>query len=196
MVRALHLLWKISWVYVIESRLCEHSNVVKFEKRAAKTPQHGHRYGNIFMLYDTINTYKCFFCYNWHELCSSNKLLNFSIICCFLVKYAINYQTWMSSYPTTCYADLKWAVPSDSGAETSSYWVMPSYTAISNFSIFWGRAQAGLIHFPISVAMISMMFHRLMWTNFVYYILDICLYLSLYVNLTSHFSNFADFRQL
>ena len=33
-----------------------------------------------------------------------------------------------------------------------------------------------------------MMFHRLMWTNFVYYILDIRLYLSLSVNLTSHFS--------
>ena len=41
-----------------------------------------------------------------------------------------------------------------------------------------------------------MMFHRLMWTNFVYYILDIRLYLSLSVNLTLHFSNFADFRQL
>ena len=41
-----------------------------------------------------------------------------------------------------------------------------------------------------------MMFHRLMWTNFVYYILEIRLYLSLSVNLTSHFSNFADFRQL
>ena len=39
-----------------------------------------------------------------------------------------------------------------------------------------------------------MMFHRLMWTNFVYYILDIRLYLSLSVNLTSNFSNFADFR--
>ena len=40
--------------------------------------------------------------------------------------------------------------------------------------------------------MFSIMFHRLMWTNFVYYILDIRLYLSLSVNLTSHFSNFAD----
>ena len=136
-----------------------------------------------------------FFCYNWHELCSSMKF-NFSIICCFLVKYAIKYQTWMSSYSTPCYADLQRAMPSDSGAGTSSYWVMPSYTAISNFSIFWGRAQAGLIYFPISVAMFSMMFHRLMWTNFVYYILDIRLYLSLSVNLTSHFSNFADLRQL
>ena len=159
-------------------------------------PQHEHRYGNILMLYDTINTYKCFFCYNWHELCSSNKLLDFSIICCFLVKYAIKYQTWMSSYPTPCYADMQRAVPSDSGAATSSYWVMPSYTAISNFSIFWGRTWAELIYFPISVAMFFMMFRRLMWTNFVYYILDIRLYLSLSVNLTSHISNFADFRQL
>ena len=135
----LHLLCKISWVYVIASCLCEHSNVVNFEKRAAKTPQHGHRYGNILMLYDTITTHRCFFCYNWHELCSSNKLLYFSIMHCFLVKYAIKYQPWMSSYPTSCYADMQRAAPSDSGARTSSYWVMPSYTAISNFSKFWGR---------------------------------------------------------
>ena len=40
------------------------------------------------------------------------------------------------------------------------------------------------------------MFHRLMWTNFVYYILAIPLFLSLSVNLTSRFSNFADFTQL
>ena len=89
----LHLLLKISWVYIIKSRLCEHSSIVRFEKRAAKTPQHGLRYGNILMLYVIINTYEWFFCYNWHELCSSNKLLDFSIIFCFLVKYAI----WISN---------------------------------------------------------------------------------------------------
>ena len=37
--------------------------------------------------------------------------------------------------------------------------------------------------------MFSMMFHRLMWTSFVYYILASRLFLSLSVNLTSHFSN-------
>ena len=41
-----------------------------------------------------------------------------------------------------------------------------------------------------------MIFHRLMWTNFVYYFLAIRLFLSSSVNLTSHFSNFAEFRQL
>ena len=41
-----------------------------------------------------------------------------------------------------------------------------------------------------------MMFYRLMWTHFVYYILVIRLFLSSSMNLTSHFSNFADFRQL
>ena len=48
----LHSLWKISWVYVTASRLCEHSNLVRFEKRAAKASQLGFRYGNILMLYD------------------------------------------------------------------------------------------------------------------------------------------------
>ena len=83
----LHSLWKISWVYVIASRLCEHSNVVRFEKLAAKTLQQV--YGDIGMLYDIITTYERFFCYTWHELCSNNKLLDFSSIYYFLVKYAI-----------------------------------------------------------------------------------------------------------
>ena len=102
----------------------------------------------------------------------------------------------MSSYPIPFFADMQRAVPADSGAGTSSYLVMSSNTAISSFSIFWNRAWAELIYFPISVAMFSMMFCRLMWTNFVYYILAIRLVLSLSVNLTSHFSNFIDFRQL
>ena len=76
-------------VYVIAARLCEHSNLVMFEKRAAKTLQHGYRYGDILMLYDTITTSEWFFCYNWHEICSSNKLLDFSSIYYFLFKYAI-----------------------------------------------------------------------------------------------------------
>ena len=44
--------------------------------------------------------------------------------------------------------------------------------------------------------MFSTMFHLLMWTNLFYYTLDIRFDLSLFVNLTSHFSNFANFRQL
>ena len=48
---------KISRVYVIASRLCEHFNVVKFEKRPSKTLQHGDKYGDIPMLYGMINTY-------------------------------------------------------------------------------------------------------------------------------------------
>ena len=75
--------------HVIGSRLCERSKLARFEKRAAKTPQRGLRYGKILMLCDIINTYEWFFYYNWHELCSSNKLLDFSSIYCFLVKYAI-----------------------------------------------------------------------------------------------------------
>ena len=84
----LHSLWKISWMYAITVRLCEHSNLVRFEKRAAKTLQHGYRYGDILMLYDIITTYEWFFCFDWHELCSSNKLLDFPSIHYFLVKYA------------------------------------------------------------------------------------------------------------
>ena len=90
----LHLLWKISCVYVIAARLCEHLNLVKFEKRAAKTLQHGYGCGNnILILYDIIITYGGFFCYSWHEWRSCSKLLDFSSIYYFLVKYAF----WISN---------------------------------------------------------------------------------------------------
>ena len=80
----LHLLWKISRVFVIASRLCEHSNIVRFEKRAAETLQHGHIYGDSLMLYGMINTYQWFPCYDWNELCFSNKSIDFSSMYCFL----------------------------------------------------------------------------------------------------------------
>ena len=126
----LHLSWKTSWVYVTASCLCEHSNSVRFEKRAAKMPQHGLRYGNM------INTYEWFFCFSWHEFCSCNKLSDFSFIYCFLVKYAIYISNMNKLLP---HYFLCWYATSSAGelrAGTSSYWVMPSNTAISNFSIF------------------------------------------------------------
>ena len=55
----LHWLWKISWVYVIAARLCEHSNLARFEKCVGKTLQHGYIYGDILMLNDVIITYWC-----------------------------------------------------------------------------------------------------------------------------------------
>ena len=76
----LHLLWKISWVYLIVSCLCEHSNLVRVEKRAAKTLQHEHRYIDIPPLYDIINIYDWCFYYNWHKLYSIDKFLDFSSI--------------------------------------------------------------------------------------------------------------------
>ena len=63
------------------------------------------------------------------------------------------------------------AVPADSGAKTSLYWAMPSNTAIWISWIFRDRAKAELIYFLIYVLMFSIMFQRLMWTNFFYYIL-------------------------
>ena len=85
----LHLLWKILWVYVIAPRRCEHSTLVRFEKRVAKSLPQGYRYGDSLMLYDIINTYEWFFCYNWHKLYSSSKFSDFSNIYHFLIKYAI-----------------------------------------------------------------------------------------------------------
>ena len=137
----LHLLWKISWVYVTASRLCEHSNLVRFEKRAAKTPQHGLRYGNILMFYDIINTFEWFV----SAIIDTNVVpvtnyQTFPSCTVFLSNTLLKYQTWISPYPIPFFADMQRAVPVDSGAGTSSYWVMSSYTAISNFSIFWDRA--------------------------------------------------------
>ena len=72
----------------------------------------------------------------------------------------------MSSDPFRFYADMQRAVPADSVAETSSCWVMPSNTAIWNFSIIRVTVWAEQIYFPISAAMFSMMFQQPMWTNF------------------------------
>ena len=132
----LNLLWKISWVYDIAARFCYYSNKMRFEKRAAKRLQHGHTYGDILMLYDIITTYGWFFCYNWHELCcywnisrvnysrNNNKKFYFSSIYYCLVRYAIQISNMGELLPIPFYAIMQRVVPADSGAGTSSYWVM------------------------------------------------------------------------
>ena len=65
----------------------------KVWKTRCQTLQHGYGYGDILMLHDIITTYEWLFCYNWHDLYSNNKLLDFSSIYYFLVKYA----TWISN---------------------------------------------------------------------------------------------------
>ena len=172
-------------VYVIASRLCEYSTPVRFEKRAAKTPQQGHKYGDILLLYDMINMDEWFISCNWHELCSYNELLDLSNIYRFLVKYAILISTMNELLPHLL---LCWYA--------YSYRVMPSSTRCEISQIFRDRAIIILIYLPISAAMFSTMIHRLMWTHFFWYILDIRFYFSLFVNSTSHFSNFVDFKQL
>ena len=112
----LHSSWKISWVYVEAARLCEHSNLVMFKKRAAKTLQHVYRYGDILMLYDIITTYEWLFCYNRHELCSTNRLLDFSSIYYFLVKYAIWISNMNELLPHTL---LCWYATSGAGGHRS-----------------------------------------------------------------------------
>ena len=87
----LHSLRKISWMYIITSCPCEHSNLVRFEKCSAKTPQDRHWYGNILMN-DTLNTYEWFFFYSWHELTFPSNTVFWS-------NTLLKYQTWMSSYP-------------------------------------------------------------------------------------------------
>ena len=87
----MHFLEKISWMYIITACPCEHSNLVRFEKCSAKTPQDGHWYGNVLMN-DTLNTYEWFFFYNWHELTFPSNTVFWS-------NTLFKYQTWMSSNP-------------------------------------------------------------------------------------------------
>ena len=47
----LNLLWKISYVNDTPSRLDKHSKLPRFENGAAKTRQHGQKYGDTVMLY-------------------------------------------------------------------------------------------------------------------------------------------------
>ena len=113
------------------------------------------KYGDVFMLYGMIYTYEWFCCYNWHKLYPSNKLLYFSGIYCFLLKYTIQIlnEERALTPPPWCWC-VEW------GAGASSYEVMPSSTAIWIFSIFRKRDMAELILFRISATMFSMMLHR------------------------------------
>ena len=65
---------------------------------------------------------------------------------------------------------------------------------------FWDKDMTELIWFPHSGAIFSVMFHRLKWTTFFYYILSIRLYYVFLSQLISHFDtaffNFAGFRKL
>ena len=100
----------------------------------------------------------------------------------------------MSSYPTPCYADMQRAVPSDPRAGTNTYLVMPSYTAISNFSIFEGLGRTDL--FPdfggdvlYDVAPTHVGKFRLSHSGYSSVSQLIC-------EFNIAFSTFADFRQL
>ena len=111
--------------------------------------------GDVFMLYGMIYTYEWFFCYNWHELYPSNKLLFFHAYIVFWWNTLFKYQTRneLIHHPL-----WRWCV--ERGAAASSYEVMPSSTAIWIFSIFRSRDMAELILFRISAVMFSMMLHR------------------------------------
>ena len=147
----LHSLWKISWVYVTAARMCEHSNPVRFEKRAAKTLQHGYRYCDILMLYDIITTYVCFSAIIDTNYVLVNIIRPFQhILFSGQIRYLNDKHEWALPYPLLCWHATSGAV--------------------------------GRIHFPISAAMFSMMFNRLMWTNLFHYTLDIRFHLSPSVN--------------
>ena len=103
-----HLLWRISWVCLIAPRLCEHSNLVRFEKRAAKTLQHGHRYGDILMLCDIKTDFSAITDTNYVLVTNH---LTFPAYIIFWSNTLFEYQTRMGSFPIPCYADLLWAVP-------------------------------------------------------------------------------------
>ena len=84
-------------------------------------------------------------------------------------------------------------VSADSGTETSSYCTQyelvsaPNNAAIWISSIFRDKAKAELIYISIFAAMFSMMFHRLLWTNFFYYIVAIRLYHEFLSQFICHF---------
>ena len=94
----------------------------------------------------TLSWCTMIFCYNWHVLCSSNKLLYFSSIHCFLIQYAVKYQTTNELLlPHTLWCWYAESVAGNTDAGTSVYWVMPSKTDIWISSIFGERAMARLI---------------------------------------------------
>ena len=130
-LQSLKLYCEISYdVKCMIHRLDEHSKVARFEKGRANTLQHGLGYGDSLMLYDMINTYEWVFRYNWHELCSSTKLLYFFDRYCFLVQFT----TWISNHKRALTPPLWcWYTESRAGnsqGESSAHFAIPSNTAI------------------------------------------------------------------
>ena len=116
--------------------------LVSFGKCHVKTP-HGHRYGDILALYDMPKYFSAVIDTNFVLTRQYTvSAYNFSCRICYL-----DIKPWMSSYPILCNTDMQRVVSGDSGTGTSSYWVMPSNTAIWISLLFRDRAMAGLIEF-------------------------------------------------
>ena len=70
-------------------RLGEHPNLVRFEKRAVKTLQHGQIYGDVFLFHEMTNTYEW-----WSAIIDTNYIFvanyyAFPVYIVFLAKYGI-----------------------------------------------------------------------------------------------------------
>ena len=176
-------------MYDIPPRLGEHPNLVRFEKRAVKTLQHGQIYGDVFLFHEMTNTDEW-----WSALIDTNYIFvaNYYafpvyIVFFFLPNTVSKYQTWTNSYLIPSNASMQQEVPGDPGAGTSSYWVMPSNTATKISTIFRDRVITKLIYLLVSAAMVFMMFCRLIWIHFFYHFLAIRLYHEFLSQLNCHF---------
>ena len=105
---------------------------------------------------------------------------------CFLLQYAIsisNNERAFTSYSTD---NIPRAVSGNSGAGTSSDWVMPGNTAIWSSSMFWDRAMAELIQFPIFAIIFSTPIYSRWGTSFVLNVSNSCQIYSYMISVMTH----------
>ena len=176
-------------MYDIPPGLGEHPNLVRFEKRAVKTLQHGQIYGDVFLFHEMTNTYEW-----WSAIIDTNYIFvanyyAFPVYIGFFgqIRYLnIRHERTLTSSPLKLICSER-CRETQEREPAHTAWVMPSNTATKISTIFRDRVITELIYFLISAAMVSMMFRRLIWIHFFYHFLAIRLYHEFLSQLNCHF---------
>ena len=187
-------------MYDIPLRLGEHPNLVRFEKRAVKTLQHGQIYGDVFLFHEMTNTYEW-----WSAIIDTNYIFvanyyAFPVHIGFFgqIRYLnIRHERTLTSIPLM----LKWSercreTQEREPAHTGWCLVMQPQKIPRYFEI--GSQQnwfTSLFLQRWSLWCSAVSFGYISFITFWLFVCITSFYLSLTVILTSHFFNITYFRQ-
>ena len=173
-------------MYDIPPRLGEHPNLVRFEKRAVKTLQHGQIYGDVFLFHEMTNTYEW-----WSAIIDTNYIFvaNYYAFPVYIVfgqiwYLNIRHERTLTSSPLMLKCSER-CRETQEREPAHTGWCLVIQPKIS--TIFRDRVITELIYLFISAAMVSMVFRRLIWMHFFCHFLAIRLYHEFLSQLNCHF---------